>query len=125
MQPMLTTSCRKATCGWCDHHRPPRDRRGARSSGAQRAGPALSNAPQAGAAASSGWARQVDGSKGTRIGGLMVMTMRWKAACERDADVRGMARRMARGDAVDPALRDHIEHCASCEETMSVALWMQ
>jgi hypothetical protein len=53
------------------------------------------------------------------------MTMRWKPACEREADVRGMVRRMTRGDAVDPALRDHIERCASCEETMSVALWMQ
>ena len=51
--------------------------------------------------------------------------MTWERSCEREADVREMVRRMASGGDADPALRDHVARCASCQETMTVATWMQ
>lgn len=65
------------------------------------------------------------------------MTMMWERSCEREAEVREMARQTARGQAAvspvsdgsndsdDAVLRDHIARCASCQETMAVATWMQ
>ena len=50
--------------------------------------------------------------------------MMWQRGCEHEDAIRQMARAMARGDAVDPVLREHAATCASCQETLTVASWM-
>ena len=53
------------------------------------------------------------------------MTLTWERSCDREADVRDMVRRMARGGLADASLNDHITSCPSCQETIAVANWMQ
>lgn len=53
------------------------------------------------------------------------MTLTWERPCDRESEVRDMARRMARGELADASLNDHVSGCASCQETIAVAKWMQ
>ena len=53
------------------------------------------------------------------------MTINWERSCDRESEVRDMARRMARGGLADASLNEHLAGCASCQETMAVATWMQ
>lgn len=53
------------------------------------------------------------------------MTLAWERFCERESDVRDMARRVARGELADASLSDHVDGCRLCQETLSVARWMQ
>jgi hypothetical protein len=53
------------------------------------------------------------------------MTLTWERSCDREPEVRDMARRMARGGLADASLNDHITSCPSCQETIAVAKWMQ
>lgn len=53
------------------------------------------------------------------------MTINWERTCDREPEVRDMARRTAQGGLADAALNDHLASCASCQETIAVATWMQ
>lgn len=51
----------------------------------------------------------------------------WERNCEREAEIREMARRMARSQSavLDPAWRDHVAGCSICQDTLAVGTWMQ
>ena len=53
------------------------------------------------------------------------MTNLWDPTCEFEADVRRMARSIARGGTADPSLQDHAARCAQCRETLEIGTWMQ
>lgn len=53
------------------------------------------------------------------------MTINWNRSCDRESDIREMARRVAQGGLADASLSDHAASCASCQETLTVASWMQ
>jgi hypothetical protein len=53
------------------------------------------------------------------------MTLAWERICDRDSEVRDMARRLARGELADASLSEHVAGCESCQDTMTIAGWMQ
>lgn len=53
------------------------------------------------------------------------MTLTWERSCERESEVREMARRTAQGELADASLSDHMAGCRTCQETWRVAKWMQ
>lgn len=53
------------------------------------------------------------------------MTLSWERVCDRECEVRDMARRLAQGGLADASLAEHVAGCESCQETMTVAQWMQ
>jgi hypothetical protein len=53
------------------------------------------------------------------------MTITWERDCEREPEVRDMARRVAQGKLADASLSDHVASCRPCQETLNVARWMQ
>ena len=53
------------------------------------------------------------------------MTLAWERDCEREPEVRDMARRVAQGELADASLSDHVTSCRPCRDTLNVAGWMQ